>query len=252
MDRLMMNPPAIVGEVVSGRSAEVRKRLKAISGSMQKDTFDMAELLDEATNFFQAWGYEGLEDYATKELHIKVRKAQYLARISRVCRAVGVKRDFYEQVGVSKLREITRLEPSGSWFNPETKENEPLADHIANLIIEAIDMTAEAVDNAVAKFMGQVDENAMVNRAYRCVRSAWDNTILPAMELVRRKLGSAGRDDGGKAVEYSDGVCYEMMAAEYLADPNNQLVTETFVPIEGITVGTITLQEVPIEPATDI
>ena len=50
----------------------------------------------------------------------------------------------------------------------------------------------------------------------------YNNVILPAQELARRRLGSAKRDENGNAVEYTDSVVEEMIHAEFLADPNNQ------------------------------
>ena len=45
-------------------------------------------------------------------------------------------------------------------------------------------------------------------------------------ESVRKRLGSAGRDEKGKAKEFSDGVVIECLCAEYNSDPRNFLEDE--------------------------
>jgi hypothetical protein len=46
---------------------------------------------------------------------------------------------------------------------------------------------------------------------------------LRCFESIRRHLGSAGRDETGKAKEYSDGKVIESLCAEWNADPRNFL-----------------------------
>src|ERR1700722_4371882 len=215
----LLNPPALHGEQVAGRSAAVRKQLVLLSGTISTNTFDVGELLHEAdtSGYLASWGFKNLGDYAEKELGIKERKAQYLVRIIRVCREVGLTRAQFEPAGVSKLREITRLDPKQSWFNPDSKENEPLDDHIIDLIVEAPDLTREEVTEEVLKLQGMVGEDRPVVRSYSATKSAWENVIKRAMELMRAKLGSSGRDDQGMAKEYPDGVCIEMICSDWLA-----------------------------------
>lgn len=232
-----LNPPAIIGEVVAGRSASVRKQLVQLSGDISRSTFDVADLLYEAqeSGYLQSWGFDGLGDYAEQELGIKERKAQYLVRITKVCRAVGLKREQYEQAGVSKLRDITTLDPQGSWFNPETKNNEALDEHIVDLITSAEDLTKEEVYDEVMKLKGMVGGDRPVVRSFSATQSAWDNVIKRAYERMRLKLGSAGRDDAGMAKEYTDGVCVEMICAEWLAGEALESEQETeVIPMEEI------------------
>ena len=228
-----LNPPAIIGEIVAGRSASVRKQLVQLSGDISRSTFDVADLLFEAqeSGYLQSWGFDGLGDYAEQELGIKERKAQYLVRITKVCRAVGLKREQYEQAGVSKLRDITTLDHQGSWFNPETKDNESLDEHIVDLITSAEDLTKEEVYDEVMKLKGMVGGDRPVVRSFSVTQSAWTNVIKKAFERIRMHLGSAGRDEEGLARDYPDGVCLEMLAAEYLAGDEQE--TEV-IPMEEI------------------
>src|ERR1017187_7270500 len=137
-----LNPPAIVGEATAGRKAELaalRRRMLLLSCDITKNTFDLAEAFLEAqeSHCYLEWGFESLWEYASLELGIKHRKAQYLARIVKVCRECGVARAVYEPVGVTKLREITTLDPGASFYNTETKKSEPMVEHIVRLIAEA-------------------------------------------------------------------------------------------------------------------
>ena len=191
-----MDPIAIVGETVAGHSASLRKRMGVLAQDLVKNTFDLAEAFFEAqeTHCFIEWGFESLGDYASLELGIKHRKAQYLARIVRVCREAGVARADYEPVGVTKLREITTLDTDASYFNQTSKQHEPMVDHIVNLIAEAPELSTIEVELEVARLKGQTGDNSMVLRSYKVTKSAYENTITRCFESIRKRLGSMGRD----------------------------------------------------------
>ena len=240
-----LNPPAIHGEQIAGRASKVRKTLNALSTHLNLNVFDIAELLYEAqeNNYVYDWGFKSVPDFAEKELGIKESRARYLARIVRVYRAVGLSRKDCEGIHTSKLREITTLDPDGSWFNKETKENEPLDEHIVRLITDAPDMTLNAIKEEVAKLKGQVGPDRRVIRSFSTTQSAWDNVFVPAMEKIRRRLGSENRDDEGNAKEYKDGVVFEMAMAEINADPNFEEPLELPNEIEGF----VADPETPVE-----
>lgn len=241
-----LNPPAIVGECEAGRAATVRKRLMMLAGGIEENTFDMAELLAEAVagSLPQHWGYDDIYDYGAQELGLKERKIQYLVRIVQVCRVVGISRKDYAPAGVSKLREITRLDPKGAFFNPETKESEPLNEHIITLITDAEKHTGKELLEEVRRLRGEIGENRPVTKMMQWTESTYLNVILPAQELARRRLGSAGRDkDTGNAVEYSDSVVEEVIHADFLSDSNNypepeQVATEDEAALQTYNVPT--------------
>lgn len=219
-----MHEQSIVGEAIAGRAAQVRKHLLLMSSDVKASTFTMAELLYEAqeNNYPAAWGFASLPDYAAKELGLKERKAQYLARIVKVCRAVGLKREQYEPAGISKLREIATLDPEGSYWNNAEKVSEPLDEHIVRLILDSDKMNLEQMKLEIARLKGQVGKDQRVLRSYSTDRASWENVISVAIETARRMLGSKGRDDEGNAKDYSEGECYECICAAFLADLNNQ------------------------------
>ena len=218
-----MHEQQIVGEAIAGRSAQVRKELARMVSSMSVSTFDMIMLLAEAQEkgYAQQWGFSSLVEYGAKELGLKKRKTQYLSRIGQVTQLVGLKRNQYESCGVSKLREITVLDPEGSYWNKETHANEDLAEHIVRLTLDCDKMTVEQVHDEVLRLQGRTGPDRPVTRSTSYPRSVWENIIKPARELARRLLGSSGRDAEGFAKEYSDGACDEVIHAAFLADVNN-------------------------------
>ena len=221
-----MEPYAIHGEAIAGQQAKsiaLRKRILLLSTDLDKHTFDLAEAFFEAqeSGCYLEWGFDSLADYAVTELGMKHRRAQYLARIVRVCRECGIARKDYEPVGITKLRDITTLNPGDSYYNADEKKSEPMVDHIVRLIAEAPENTTKEVELEVARLKGQTGENAMVTRAYKVTLSCWENVIVPCYESIRKRLGSAGRDGTGAAKEYTDGNVVEALCAEYNADPRN-------------------------------
>lgn len=222
---LFATPPAVIGEAVAGRSSTVKAQLESVVGKINEATWDLAALLAEVSfhRYYIAWGYATLGDYVTEVLGIKLRRAQYLIRIVNVCEQLDIPRTTYAPAGVSKMREITTLNPGEMFFNADTKENEPISDHIRNLVSEAPTRTLEEIAQHVRLLKGQVGENERVWLNLSVGRSVRENVIQPAIEMAKARLGSAGRDADGNAVEYSDGSALEVICAEFLADPNNYM-----------------------------
>ncbi len=241
-----MTDQVIVGEAVAGRAASVRRELLRMSADINRSVFDVAELLYEAQegNYTLGWGFASLPDYAAKELGLKPRKAQYLTRITKVCRAVGLKRAQYESSGISKLREICTLDPEGSFFNKDTRLNESLDEHIVRLILDSDKMNVEQVQLEIARLKGQTGKDRRVLRSYSTDITTWENVISPAVELARRILGSKGRDDEGNAKDYTEGECYEVICAAFNADLNNM---EDPADIESVTEKPIAPPSIPME-----
>ena len=155
-----MEPQAIHGEAIAGQQAKsiaLRKRMLLLSTDLTKNTFDLAEAFLEAqeSGCYLEWGFDSLGDYASLELGIKHRKAQYLARIVKVCRECGVSRKDYEPVGITKLREITTLNPGDSFYNAEDKKSEPMVEHIVRLIAEAPENSTVELEQEIARLKGQ-------------------------------------------------------------------------------------------------
>lgn len=226
--RDIINPPAIHGEAVAGqeaaRSSLVMKELETLTKGIEKETFGIAELLAEVkTNrYYEAWNYENFGAYVKTALAMKERKAYYLVRMITVSEVMGIPRAKYEPLGIFKVREIFSLDPNGFYINNAEARNEPLNEHILRLLAEAPGMSTEQVQAEVRRLKGLDGENTLVWARVKMPKLAKEQVYDKAIELAKAKLGSAGRDDEGNAVEYSDGTALEAICQDFLSDPNNQ------------------------------
>jgi hypothetical protein len=253
-----LNVPAIHGEQVAGQEASVRRDLLRLTTDINVHTFDVAELLNlvQEGRLYLKWKFESFADYAEQELGLKVRKAEYLSRIVRVCRECGIKRADYEPAGVTKLRLITTLNTEEKFFDTVEKKLVPMVECITDLVAEAPELSTKEIEERVAHLKGQDGDNSMVTKSYSVTRSCYENTVKRCFEVIRRHLGSAGRDGTGVALEYSDGAVIEALCAEYLGDPRNFLEEsdcskdQVEVPLEASSVqdtGTTTSVDIPTE-----
>ena len=192
---------AVYGEQIAGRAASVRRSLMSMVANLSTNTFDLAALLHETkeNNYASAWGFSSLAEYAEKELGLKKRKSEYLTRIMYVTKAVGLTRPQFEPCGVSKLREITRLNPEGTFWNKDTHANEELAEHIVRLILDHDKLNVQQTQDEVARLLGQSGPDRRVVRSYTTDITTWTNVISAAIEKARKYLGSKGRDGEGNA-----------------------------------------------------
>ena len=230
-----MDPVVIIGEAIAGQSAALRKHMGVLAQDLQRNTFDLAEdfALAQESHCYLEWGFASLGEYASTELGIKSRKSQYLSRVIKVMRACGVQRSDFEPVGITKLRSITSLDPETTYFNQETKQHEDMAEHITALVAEAVELSTKEVEERVAHLKGMDGPNAMLTKSYSVTKSCYEDVIQPCYESIRKRLGSAGRDDTGQAMEYSDGAVIECLAAEYNADPRNYMEETNELGTEG-------------------
>lgn len=216
----------LVGEAVAGESAKCRQQLEELIKTLNKSTFDIAELLHKVKkNGFYRPEFDTFADYY-KSLKIKESKANYLERIASVMEQVGVDRNTYEPLGTNKLREISRLDPNSMYTNPTNGEETPMKEFITGLVEKGMTMDIEDVKRHVRTLKGQVGENAIVNRTFGWTELTIDETIDPGIELARRNIGSVGRDEDGKAIEVSPSRCVELIMADYLSNPSNNILSE--------------------------
>ena len=219
--------PAIVGEIEAGRSSTVREKLENLVNNISKSNFDLAELLHEVKNkkYYFNYGFNTLREYC-ENINLKPAKAQYLSRMVEVMKAVALERPEYEPVGVSKLREITSLEPTGYWINDETNESEKLSDWIVKLTRAGRDMSLGEIKEIVKKLKGLTGEDELVWINFCVKKVVLEQTVRPALDLAKSVIGSKGRDEDGQAIEASDGEALEMLASAFILDPNNQSAAE--------------------------
>jgi len=209
----------IVGEVVAGEAAAVRKALAKLIKQVNTNTFDIAELLHKA-KAKHLYTEPTFAEYAAT-FDIKVRKAQYLERIADVMEQSNIPREEYEPIGVTKLRVITRLNPAATYTNPVTKDTAPMADYIVGLVELATqhpDKTADDLEQSVRILMGETGDNDMTWLNIRLPRIVMENTIAPALEKAAINIGTVSTDAEGVAEEISDWRKLEVVCVEYVND----------------------------------
>lgn len=223
----MSAPIVMVGEAVAGESTKVRKILEGLIQSLNKSTFDVAELLSKvkSNGYYNAWGFNTFTEYI-KTLNIKARKAQYLVGIVDVMTAVGIGREQYEPLGIAKLREITSLKPSEMYTDPETGFSKPMKDIIAELVKQGGDLELEQIKDLVRNLKGLVGEDALVWLNICLKKAALDETVRPALELAKNHIGSVGKDDDGVSKDASDGAALEVISIEFVNNPANNVLPE--------------------------
>lgn len=224
-------PQVIIGEAVAGEAAATKKKIDSLINSLDKNTFDIAELLYTAKvkEFFIPWGYSSFKEYSKTFKKLKPRKVQYLTRIVGVMTEVGITRDIYEPLGISRLREITSLDPKEVWTNPESKNKTPMAEFIKGFVAVREDdgdyIDTEKLKGHVRTLKGFVGDNDLVYETLCMIRSAYENSWKPAIALAKAHIGSVKKDDEGMSEEASNGSAAEKLAIAFLVDPQNELGT---------------------------
>jgi len=208
----MSEPTAIVGEAVAGASSKVRKQINEIIKGVNKSTFTLAELLHEvkSKNFYAGWGHETFGAYV-KTLDLKTSKAYYLVRIVENMMIAGVPKEVYEPVGIAKLRVISKLDPTKEY------QGKPGTAFIKALTETAKEVEMETLKEAVDHLQGNTGENAIVWLNVAVNKSARDLVIMPAIEDMRKEIGTVGQETDGTAKDSSDGRCLELICAERLS-----------------------------------
>lgn len=223
-----VNPPAIYGDAVAGQEdKKVRSALENLINTVNKSNFDIAELLHtvKSKGYFMAWGYTTFKDYSAT-LNLKDRKVQYLTKIVETFAAVGVDRKEYEPLGIARCREISSLDPSAIWTNPESKLETPMKEFIVGFVEKGEEIDMDTLKQHVRTLKGFVGENDLTWINICIKRSVLDNTIRPALELAKNFIGSVAKDSEGISQDASDGTALEMIAVEYLNDPANNVLPE--------------------------
>lgn len=210
-----MTEVLMVGEAVAGQAAKTRKKLEALVKNMDKNTFDLADLLYEVREKgFYKPEFNTFAEYV-KSIGLKKSKAYYLSSIKECMVTCGIPRETYEPVGIYKLRDIASLDPNAQW------QGSPMKDYIIGLVENAKDKTQEQVAEFVRTLKGQTGEDEVVWVNLPVKRIVRDKVLRPALELAKARLGSSYRDKDGNAVEPSDANALEVLAVEFLNDPAN-------------------------------
>lgn len=207
---------AVVGEVEAGEAAKKRKQLGALIKGVNTSTFDIMDLLHEIkTKKYYSPKYETFIDYA-QTLDMKVTKAYYLVRIKENMSLASIPREKYEPVGIAKLRTISSID----LIDSENKIKTDAVDFVNELVASGTTASPEELKTAVDIYHGHVGEEAFEWLNVKIKKSA-KAVVRQALDVIKAQLGSTGTDADGKAKDASDGRALEMLAADWLSDPNN-------------------------------
>ena len=215
---------AVIGEAIAGDASVVRQELESLIGSLERSKLDIAIYLwkIKSNKFYVSYGFDTFKEY-TRSIGIKDSKAEYLPHIIEVMEEMEASRKEYEPIGVTKLREITSLDPKGNYLDPATKSLIPMRDFILQFIDEGQKMTLKEIQQHVRTLKGLVGDDELVYETLCFKRVVRDNVWKRAIETARKQIGAVGRDENGDAVFASNGRCAEVIAAAYLLDPINAL-----------------------------
>ena len=112
MSQDMSQDVAMTGNELSVRDAAARRCRERISNAWRGATvafYDMAMGLLEAyeQEYHKEWGFESFKAYVEAELDMKFRAAYYMVEIARTVRKLGIDANRVQQIGWTKMREIT-------------------------------------------------------------------------------------------------------------------------------------------------
>jgi hypothetical protein len=217
-------PIVIVDSAIAGEALATKHQLETLIGTVNRSSFDIADLLHLIKKRGYYAPFATFTDYR-ESLKIKPRRSQYLARMASVMEEVGIPRSQYEALGIERLRDITSLEPTEIWTNPITGIKTPMREFIIGFV-EYRDEAGGLIDPKVLNknirtLKGFVGENDFVWLNLYVRKSALDNTMRPALELMKAHIGSVKKDDEGISQDASDGTSAEYIFAEYLTNPAN-------------------------------
>ena len=213
----MVDEQVVVGEAEAGRAASVKRAINKLIHGVNQSTFDLAENLYEVkTNqYFTAYGYESFSKFVKDLNGLKYSKGFYLTKIVSLMKGAALEREQYEPAGLTKLRVISKLSLEGE-FN-----GVPMPLVVRELTLKAAAMDYEQVVEEVNKILGLTEDESMVWLNFSVKKSVRDLVILPAIALaIKHMPESQTTDDEGNHIDPSKGAAIEVIAANFLADPN--------------------------------
>jgi hypothetical protein len=184
-------------------AADVDRRIKTVKKKFIENFLEMASLLAEIYNhqYYFVLGYEGFKEYVElSDLDINTSVAYRMVKMANSMKELQIGNDQVKEVKPTKLLEIFSLNP---------KENEST---IRALLEEGNTNTTNQVQSKVRKEKG-LDEAVFYR--FSVEKEVSELTIEPAMEKIKRKMGS-NVDKFGEVSEPSGSKCFEFICAEYV------------------------------------
>lgn len=198
------------------RSAEVLEAILSIKSTLMRRALELGRLLKEArdNDYANVWGFARFGDWVEESsgLDMSARSAYDLIKLIEQSQRLGIPDEELELVKISKLKAIFTL-----------KDGEMSDDEIRSLVRSA---EVKTLKDVVAE-VGIAKQQEWVNRNYKFDKIAYENTVRPAIERVKREYENT-IDEFGNETEISDSKAIEMMSADLLAGPENQAEYEEY------------------------
>ena len=207
--------PVITGSKIAGESTKIRKQLEKTIDFANSSMFDIADLL---LTIKKNGYYEGFNTFSefTKSLKFKNRRLLYLTKMAETMDTLGIPREKYEPIGISKLREITSLDVNGEWKNTETGEIVPLSEFIKGFVEKGTTMSLEEIHTHVQTLKGFSGENSMGWLHLYMKQIVIDKVAKPALEKAKMQIGSVSKDEEGNSLDASDGAAAEVIFVSFI------------------------------------
>jgi|SRR6185312_3383984 len=194
------------------RAKAVQEQLEATRRNLASNALLMGDLLSEIkhNSYHEHYGCSSFSDwlYNSSSLDMSERTAYYLINIVDTAKQLGIPRKQLEAVKMSKLKEIFTL-------NPETN-----GDDIKQLVAAGDAASLEETKNAVVK--AKVGDEQFERAVWLNIKllESQREVVKEAIERAKRSCGDTIDPRTGEVAEPSDARALELIAADYLAQPD--------------------------------
>jgi hypothetical protein len=193
----------------------VVKKIEEASKSLTTKFFDLGELLKEFRDggYHLALGFKKFGEWIEKSgLDMSERAAYYLIKIIETGQQLKLPREKLENIKLSKLREIARLDVD----KHEDKIRKLLKACTPDK--DGEEMALDDVRENVQKILGGSEEiDVFVFMTIKVTKSTKEKVIDAAIEMCRAEYGDTVDTTTREAKEISIGRAIELICAEYLA-----------------------------------
>jgi hypothetical protein len=209
---------------LAARATIVLAEILKIRDGLFTKMFDLADLLTEAhhSGLHHHWGYSRFEDWVEEGsgLDISARTAFYLINIVEKAKELGIPRESYVGVKISKLKAI---------FSLDSKKH---SEAIKLLLATADHQSLEDIQTEVwrIKTDGQGEEYAYIT--IRIPKSVKEDIVDLAFEEVRRIYGEIEDKETGELKEATPGKCLELICVEFIQDAHRKESVAAHIPQE--------------------
>lgn len=215
-----------VSESDTRRVDYVRKRVGEIDTTITLGSFEMGDLLAEVkdNDYWRDYKYETFAEYVKSAgIDISPRQAEYLVKISKVSKTLNIPRAQLVKARNSKLKSIYELDLYKTITDPATLVVESMADIMRQLVADAPNKTLKEIQEIVKSLKGEEElEDELVWMSLPVRRDA-KQVVTSAIELAQQMAGTTLDILTKEEKNLSTASALELICAEFLADPNNQL-----------------------------